>query len=156
MKKTSAVSRRRALKLAAATAALPLVHIRTAGAARTLRTGSLQTAGGSTASTFRDAICANMSWMGTSCSTNLSVDVRTYAQFANPNAPNPLNNQTFNANALTYQPGTACSIVLVRAFYQWPLLTPFLLGGLQQVSGGKAVLTAASTFRVEPYGGASC
>ena len=128
----------------------------TTQAARTIRTGALQTAGGATASTFRDKVCANMSWMGSACSSSLYVDVRTYTQFANPSSPNPVNNQTFNANALTFTPGTACNIVLVRTFYQWPLMTPFLLGGLQQLSGGKALLTAAATFRTEPYGTATC
>src|SRR4051812_27544803 len=128
----------------------------TTNAARTIRTGALQTGGGATATTFRNAICTNMSWMGSQCQSNLSVDVRTYTQFANPNIPDPVTNKTFDPAALTFTPGAACNIVLVRAFYQWPLMTPFLLGGLEKLSGGKALITAASTFRNEPYGGASC
>ena len=128
----------------------------TTNAARTIRTGAVQTAGGATATTFRNAICTNMSWMGSQCQSNLSVDVRTYTQFANPNSPDPVTNNTFDQTALAFTPGAACNIVLVRAFYQWPLVTPFLVGGLQKLSGGKALITAASTFRNEPYGGASC
>ena len=123
--------------------------------ARTLRTGQFQSSGG-TAASYKAAICADLGWLTSDCNANLYVDVRTYPQFANPSTPNPVANQSFNANALTFNPGAACSIVLVRAFYQWPLLTPFLLGGLQQLSGGTALLTAASTFRVEPYGSATC
>lgn len=128
----------------------------TTNAARTIRTGALQTGGAANATTFRDQICASMSWMGAQCAANLSVDVRTYTQFANPTIPDPVANKVFNAAALTFTPGAACNIVLVRTFYQWPLMTPFLLGGLEKLSGGKAMITAAATFRTEPYGGATC
>src|SRR3569832_271015 len=40
-------------------------------AARQIRTGELQTSGGS-ASTFKAAVCAQMSWLGSDCNANLS------------------------------------------------------------------------------------
>jgi Flp pilus assembly protein TadG len=125
----------------------------TSDVARGLRTGAIQMAGGGSADKFRDAICDRMGWLQTSCKadTGLKVDVRTYGVFANPNPPNPISNKTFDKTVLTYQEGGPNDIVLVRSFYQWKLMTPFLNGGLERLSGGIAVLTASATFRNEPY-----
>jgi Flp pilus assembly protein TadG len=121
--------------------------------ARTIRTGAIQTAGGGSQTAFRNAICAKIGWMQASCQANLSVDVRTYAQFANQNAPDPVNSatKTFNSGATTYSVGVQGDIVLVRAFYRWKLISPFLKGGLERLSGGVTLLTAAATFKNEPY-----
>src|SRR5450755_3437152 len=39
----------------------------TDGVARQIRTGQLQTSGSSTAATFVNAVCAQMSWLGSNC-----------------------------------------------------------------------------------------
>jgi Flp pilus assembly protein TadG len=119
--------------------------------ARTIRTGAVQTAGGGSQTAFRNSICAKIGWMQSSCQTNLSVDVRTYAQFTNQNAPDPVSNKTFNAGSTTYSVGVQGDIVLVRSFYRWKLVSPFLTGGLERLSGGVTLLTAAATFKNEPY-----
>jgi len=109
---------------------------------RQIRTGELQTAGG-TAAVFKTAMCGEMSWIGTACSTALTIDVRTFTGFsaaasgAKPTTP-------------CWDPGGPGSIVLIRAYYSWPLITPLLQTGLQ-TSSGKRVITAASTFTNEPY-----
>jgi len=77
--------------------------------------------------------------------------VRTYANFTNPTIPDPVSNGTFNSGALAFTPGNAGDIVLVRAFYKWTLLTPFLNGGLQKLNGGVSLITASSLFKNEPY-----
>jgi Flp pilus assembly protein TadG len=119
--------------------------------ARTIRTGAVQTAGGSTATSIRNTICANLGWLQAQCQTNLSVDVRTFSQFTNPTIPDPVSNGVFNTGSLTYAPGAQGDIVLVRAFYRWKLITPFLNGGLQRLNNGVTMLTASATFRNEPY-----
>jgi Flp pilus assembly protein TadG len=123
----------------------------TSDTARTIRTGVVQTSGGCTTTTFRNAICAKLGWLANQCQANLSVDVRTFSQFANPNAPNPVNNGVFDPTQLKCAPGVQGDIVLVRSFYRWKLLTPFLNGGLQRLNNGVTMLTAAATFRNEPY-----
>ncbi len=123
----------------------------TSDTARTIRTGAVQTAGGSSATTLRNTICTKLGWLANQCQANLSVDVRTYTQFANPSQPNPINNGSFDSTQLTYAPGVQGDIVLVRAFYRWKLITPFLNGGLQRLNNGVTLLTAAATFRNEPY-----
>ncbi len=123
----------------------------TSQAARTIRTGEMQTGGGTSAS-FKTQICNNFGWLQSDCNSNLYVDVRTYASFASVTDPQPVQNQTFNAGALQFTPGGPSDIVVVRAYYQWPLIAPLMSQALQTLSGGKVLLTSTATFRNEPYG----
>lgn len=121
-------------------------------AARQIRTGELQSAGGSSQSAFKNDVCARMVWLQSHCQTHLSIDVRTYSSFAGANPPNPVQpNGTFNNGALTFTPGGPEEIVLVRAFYRWSLFTPFLSQALGKLNNNEAVVTSAATFRNEPY-----
>jgi len=120
--------------------------------ARRIRTGELQTSGQSSMTAFRNDICGRMSWLTEHCNTHLSIDVRTYPQWANANPPNPVQGDgTFNQGALTFVPGGPEDIVLVRAYYRWTLFTPFLSQALAKLSGNQAVVTSAAAFRNEPY-----
>ncbi len=123
----------------------------TYNAARQIRTGSFQGGGTPTAQAFKTSICSSLAWLGSNCTANVEVDVRTYATFTNPTIPDPISSGTFNTASLSFTPGAAGEIVLVRAFYKWTLLTPFLNGGLQKLNGGISVITAASLFKNEPY-----
>jgi len=51
---------------------------------------------------------------------------------------------------MNWNPGTSGSIVLVRAYYTWPLITPLLNTGLQ-TSNGQRIIYAATSFTNEPY-----
>jgi Flp pilus assembly protein TadG len=120
-------------------------------AGRQIRTGELQSAGG-TAATFKNTICANMSWLGSSaCSTNLSVDVRTYTSFTNVTPPNPVVNGAFQQNQMTFTPGSANDIVVVRAYYRWTVTTPLLNAALVNLGGSQRLISATVAFRNEPY-----
>jgi Flp pilus assembly protein TadG len=122
----------------------------TSDTARMIRTGQLQTVGGATASTFATQICTELSWLG-SCASNLNVDVRTFSQFSAITAPQPIKNNAFDPTAMTFQMGGPGDIVVVHAYYQWSLFTPLMNQGLQNLSGGKMLITSAATFRNEPY-----
>jgi Flp pilus assembly protein TadG len=113
---------------------------------RTIRTGEAQGAK-LTAAGFKTAVCNKMSWLGDRCAGALSLDVRTYADFtsvgasaASATAPNPT----------AWDPGQAGSIVLVRGYYTWPLVTPLMNTGLQSADG-KRTIYAATAFMNEPY-----
>ncbi|MDR6624028.1 pilus assembly protein [Caulobacter segnis] len=115
-------------------------------AGRTIRTGEVQGAK-TTAADFETAVCGKMNWLGDRCAGALTLDVRTYADFAsiggsaaNATAPDPP----------AWDPGQAGSIVLVRAYYTWPLVTPLLNTGLQSADG-KRIIYAAAAFMNEPY-----
>ena len=122
-------------------------------AARTIRTGEFQSGGAATAAAFKTAICNTFGWFQSDCTNNLSVDVRTYSTFASVTAPQPVSNGVFNSAALTFQPGAANDIVVVRAYYKWTLLAPFFNQAFQQLNGGVALLTTTAAFRNEPYSG---
>lgn len=123
----------------------------TYNAGRLIRTGQFQGGASVTPVTLKTNICSGLSWLGSACANSLEVDVRTYASFTNPSIPDPVSNGKFDTQALAFNPGNPGDIVLVRTFYKWTLVTPFLTGSLQRLSGGVSVITASSLFRNEPY-----
>jgi Flp pilus assembly protein TadG len=120
-------------------------------AARTIRTGQFQTGATPTAAAFKTTICNTFGWFQADCTANLYVDVRTFSTFSSITAPQPVSNGSFNTSALTFSPGGPNDIVVVRAYYQWPLIAPFFDAAMQQLNGGVAVLTSTFAFRNEPY-----
>lgn len=120
-------------------------------AAREIRTGQLQTAGGATASSFKTLVCNQLAWLSANCTSNLSIDVRTFASFQNINQPSPITNGSINQANLLFQMGGPGDIVLVRSFYQWTVLAPLLDQIGTPLSGGQTLLTATAAFRNEPY-----
>jgi Flp pilus assembly protein TadG len=126
--------------------------------ARTIRTGEHQNAqqgaaAGVSRQAFMDAVCANMTFLSVHCRKHLSIDVRTPGAFTTANLPSPVTAAGgYDDSGMTFTPGGERQIVLVRAFYRWPLLTPFLNQALGRVSGNTVVLTATATFRNEPFG----
>lgn len=129
----------------------------TTDTARKVRTGALQMGGTATATTFRNSICASLGWMQAQCQTNLKVDVRVLTAFSNPGTGDLSNSSgVFQPGNLQFNMGNAGDIVLVRSFYTWTQITPFLpMGGLTEFKDSSNKKTkqimAAATFRNEPY-----
>lgn len=128
----------------------------TVGLARTIRTGELQTAGGNAAA-FKADLCKNMGWLQADCSTKLRLDVRTYSSFSGTNNQGaPITDGAWNDPAKDcFQTGGPGDIVLVRAYYEWDLIAPGFSKAFETLNGGKTVISAATTFRNEPYGSSS-
>jgi Flp pilus assembly protein TadG len=117
-------------------------------AGRTIRTGEVQTNGG-TAASFKTAVCDRIGVIGSmSCASALQVDVRTYADYST--STTSASSTATVPTTMQWSPGTAGSIVLVRAYYTWPLVTPLLQTGLQNANG-KRIIYAATAFTNEPY-----
>lgn len=125
-------------------------------AARQVRTGAMQTAGGASAAKFKTLVCNNLGWLQADCSTNLYVDVRTFASFQTVTAPDPItktgSKTSFDPSKLTFNLGNAGDIVVVRTYYTWPLITPLVQQAIQTLSDGKMVISSTAAFRNEPYG----
>ena len=117
---------------------------------RLVRTGQAD-AQNFNATTFRSNLCDRMSIFSGDCTSKVTIDVRRIPQFSNPNVPDPLSGASFDPNAAAYDGGDPGDIMLVRAWYQHTLLTPFLAQGLSKLNDGKAYLTATTAFRNEPY-----
>lgn len=114
-------------------------------AGRQIRTGQMQAAG-ATAQSFKTTVCTQMGWIGSNCADALSIDVRTFGDFASSGGA------LAGARPQTtcWDPGGPGSIVLIRAYYRWPLITPLLETGLQTADGQRLV-TATAAFANEPY-----
>lgn len=122
----------------------------TSDAARQIRTGQV-TASSTTQAQFRTLVCNEISPL-LQCDSNLQIDVQTYPSFTQANITNPLTGTgALDPTLSNWSPGTVCSIVLVRAFYTWNVVTPLLTPFLVNMSGNKHLLSAAAAFRNEPY-----
>lgn len=119
-------------------------------ASRLIRTGQLQTTGG-TAATFKDAVCDRMSIFSGDCADKLSLDVRVLPQFSAAAPADPLADGQLDDSELAFNTGGAEDIVLVRAWYRYQLITPFLEQALARTSDGAAMIGTSSAFRNEPY-----
>jgi Flp pilus assembly protein TadG len=125
-------------------------------ATRQIRTGinqsgattALQTAEGAA---FANQICSNMLWMVSDCQNNIQVDVRTYGTFGAVS----LGSSTAASAAVAagnkqFQTGGPGAIVVIRAYYAWPLFIPGVNTALKRV-GNRTMLTSVASFVNEPF-----
>ncbi|ESQ74895.1 hypothetical protein ABAC402_12130 [Asticcacaulis sp. AC402] len=119
-------------------------------AARQIRTG-ISTSGNTSLNAFKQKVCDNMGWLSGSCMSSLKVDVTTYNNFSEIPTVDLVKNGQFDDAAFKFNIGGASKIQLVRAYYAWPLITPFLSAGLTTLSNKDAVITSKVVFRNEPF-----
>lgn len=119
-------------------------------ASRLVRTGQAQQTK-ITREQFRDAFCRNMSVFARDCPERVFIDVRQVASFTNPGVPDPTSGGSFNPAILTYQTGEPGSLMLVRIWYEQPVVSPFLANTLSKLGSGDVLLSTAAAFRNEPY-----
>ena len=117
-----------------------------ADSSRLIMTGQAQQQGFNQTS-FKDAVCARIGGLF-DCASGVYVDVKTYPAFSNINLSPPLDSSGNFQDNMSYQPGAAGDIVVVRLFYQWPIYVSLL----QNMSGSKRLLIATAAFRNEPFG----
>jgi len=118
--------------------------------ARQVRTGQVSS-GGMTQAAFRTNICNKVSPL-IACNTNLQVDVESFSSYGNVTFTSPLkSDNSLDTSLNNYSIGGACDVVLVRAFYTWPVATPVLSWFLVNMAGNKHLVTATAAFRNEPY-----
>lgn len=118
-------------------------------AARAIRTGQAQAAN-MTVQQFRTMVCNDISML-LACDSRLGLDVRTYTGFGNVQFPAALDNNGNMVGNLQFNPGVAGDIVVVRAFYTWPIMSPALTQSFSNMAGGKRLLEASIAFRNEPF-----
>jgi Flp pilus assembly protein TadG len=120
----------------------------TSQAARLIMTGQAQQQG-LTAGDFQQAVCTNATSLFT-CS-GITVNVRTFSSFTNVAMLNPVSNGAVDPTKMGYTPGNPGDIVVVQAFYQWPLFATLFGYNFSNLSGGLDLLVATAAFRNEPY-----
>lgn len=118
--------------------------------ARQIRTQQYTASGVAAQTDFGTQICNKMGWLQSTCASSIWVDVETAPSFAAASSVNPVSGGAFHSNSLGFSASNAGEIVLVKAYYLWPIYTPILYGPLQTLSNGKVVISATSAFRNEP------
>jgi Flp pilus assembly protein TadG len=108
---------------------------------RRIRTGDYQN---TSREDFRTAVCDEMAWLKSSCADSITLDVRVLPAFAQAKTLKP------PEGIPCFDPGGPKSIMLVRAYYKWPIITPLLQSAVASGSGVRQV-TFASVFVNEPY-----
>lgn len=116
--------------------------------ARLVRTG--QVGNQMTKEEFVAEICNRMVLITTRCTDRISVDVRPVASFT-PIAPPAIVDGEFDDEALGFDPGVSRSLMLVRVWYQHPIVSPFMQQGMSKLNNGAYLMHSTSAFRNEPY-----
>lgn len=126
--------------------------------ARLIRTG--QISGHLTANDLRTRICAEVAGLISSsdCAANLQVDLRAYSSFSGSGYPSVTKpDGSIDTTKLTVDTAGACTVVLMRSFYPWKIMTPMMTPLLQNMPNGEYLMASAAAFRTEPYvSGSSC
>jgi Flp pilus assembly protein TadG len=120
-----------------------------AQAARMIRTGQAQQQGFDLA-LFKARICDQINVM-MDCSGGLKLDVEKYPTFASINLTTP-KDSSGNLNVTeNYVPGHGGDIVVVRAYYKWPVFVSKLGNDLTTLPDGNHLLVSTVAFRNEPF-----
>src|SRR5258708_3738244 len=113
---------------------------------------------GMTAAQFRTQVCDEVVALLQNCTvdaqgnSDLQFDVTAYpAGFTGVAHSSPLDAAQNLPNMTAFNTGNACDVVLVRAYYRWPVFTPMLNFFLANMGGNKHLLATAAAFRNEPY-----
>lgn len=85
------------------------------------------------------------------CESQLRVDVRTYSHFDSIDLADPIDEDGELIEDFEYDPGVGGELVVVRAFYEWPVFTNLLGLGLATLANGKHLIAATTAFRNEPF-----
>ncbi len=120
-------------------------------AARRVRTGELQ-ATSANMSAFKTAVCGELFAL-MDCDTKLSLDVRKLDNFAASGGVASAigSDGQVKKGGFGFDPGSANEIVMVRAFYEWDLVTPIISAPLANLSGNRRLIVSTATFRNEPF-----
>jgi len=117
-------------------------------AARLIRTGQVQQANTSAAA-FKTEVC-NRLYILFECS-GIYIDVRTATTFGGISTTPPIDSDGNFVKDFTYVPGKASEIVVVKAYYEYPLVLSGLGMDLSDLASGKRLIGAVSAFRNEPF-----
>jgi Flp pilus assembly protein TadG len=121
----------------------------TQDSARIIMTGQAQNAA-YTAAQFKADVCSRITAMF-DCAGGISIDVQSYSSFGSVNVSSPIDASKNFTNPNNYSPGGPGDIVVVRLFYQWPILVTRFGYDITNLNGSKRLLTASAAFQNEPY-----
>jgi Flp pilus assembly protein TadG len=119
--------------------------------ARGIRTGQVQTEDIGY-SDLKQSLCDEINGiMGSMDCANLYLDVDEFESFSDAQNNNPVENGQFSGAGFGFAPGAPNSIVVVRAYYRWEIITPLFESLFANVSTGERILSSTMMFRNEPF-----
>jgi Flp pilus assembly protein TadG len=134
----------------------------TARLVRTGQTACYTTSSGNcvamTQAQFQAKMCSEVSTLLKNCATGgLQFDVNAYPSgYSTASNSSPLDGAGNLKTLNTFNVGSACDVVLVRAFYKWPVFTPALNYFMANMAGNYHLLATAEAFRNEPFNTNTC
>ncbi len=126
-------------------------------ASRSIRVGEATVVGktATQSDAFRALVCSNINtFMISSCTTNLMVDVRSFADFdviTYPVNPDVNSNGIIDPTEVQYCAGEPSTAVVARVFYNYTTIVPGLSALFTAVVPGTVTIQSTTTFRTEPY-----
>lgn len=126
----------------------------TEDAAREIRTGQVA-AEGMNGAGFKQLVCSRVSLLS-QCQARLKLDVQSFTSFTQMRSASiaPVTDGDGHlAGDGAWVPGGPQQIVLVTAFYEWPLINPMSSISLSNMDSGNRLLRASAAFRNEPWPG---
>lgn len=120
----------------------------TGSAARMIRTGQLQQSGGDPEETFRTALCDYASVL-INCD-DIAIEVLTLDSFADFSDLAPVFDADGNMVPQGFDPGESSDRVLIRAAYNYPMMTPFV-GPLLAGADNRILFLSTIVLQAEPY-----
>jgi len=100
---------------------------------------------------IKERLCAKMSVFAADCPSRAFIDIRVVDGFSTPPDADPLKTGVFDPSVLTYMPGDPGDRVLVRVWYEQPIVTPFIAQAVSRTTDHRVMLTTTLAFRNEPY-----
>jgi Flp pilus assembly protein TadG len=120
----------------------------TENSARMIFTGQAQKAT-FTQSQFKTYVCTQIPILF-NCN-NVFVDVQSFPSFSTVTINSQIDGTGNFVNNMQYTPGGPGDIVVVRLFYQWPILVTRLGYNITNITGNFRLLAATAAFKNEPF-----
>jgi Flp pilus assembly protein TadG len=111
--------------------------------ARMIRTGRSDAPADAT--TFENMVCTRLGGNQTDCHSRLVISVEKFARFTDANsfATTPPNG--------SFNKGVAGDIIVVKANYTWPMVSPLLAQGYQHDGPFEITISSRAAFKNEPF-----
>lgn len=119
-------------------------------AARQIRTGQTQSAA-TNANQLKAAICSSMNKILSADCIQLNVDVRRFTNYGSITTPTLTVNGSIDPTRLVFQPGAGGEVILMRAYYNWKIITPLFGQLFANTAGQRRILASTTLFRNEPF-----
>jgi Flp pilus assembly protein TadG len=110
---------------------------------RMIRTGRSDAP--ASAAAFEDQVCENLGGDVAKCRDRLTISVQRFDRFADANAV------VNTAPAGQFNKGSAEDIIVVKANYVWPLMTPFIATAYERNGPLSVTLGSRVAFKNEPF-----